>query len=402
MGNGLYSEKRLGDAVVGVADSARMKKTRRRTIILICVGTVFLVGGGFGLKSCLSSPDETEGTATRRVERATVEATLTASGTIRSSKASGLNFGAPGKVTAVKVEVGEKVGAGTELARIDSVGARSQLEAKKLAVASARAQRQQASTGKYGSPAERQAAIGKANADVQQAEADLKTAREQLGNTVLKAPFAGTVLSVGGQVGDTVSGGGSTQPERDTGSKPAQDPMMMGGDGGSAPASPELPTGFVVLADLSSLEVSANFAEIDAARLKAGQKATVVLSAAQDQKLTATVTRIGYTPNSNGKVVQFPATLRLDSPPAGIRPGQTASVSILVGRRANVLTVTSAALSGTGSSATVLVKRGEKTETVPVKLGLRGENGVEVLSGLKEGDEVVVRAEESHSGGPGW
>jgi HlyD family secretion protein len=85
--------------------------------------------------------------------------------------------------------------------------------------------------------------------------------------------------------------------------------------------------------------------------------------------------------------------LRVPDPPAYLRQDMTVSVDIEVGRRANTTVVPAEAVNdANGNAAWVMKVDGHRLVRVPVKLGLKGEGHVEVLSGVAPGDLVAVTA----------
>jgi macrolide-specific efflux system membrane fusion protein len=196
---------------------------------------------------------------------------------------------------------------------------------------------------------------------------------------VLTAPGAGTVTAVNGGVGQRV--GSST------------------GTSGSETSSGA--DGFIVLTDLANLLVQAKVAEIDVSKVKTGQEATVTINALPDTPIAATVGAVDLTPTTTNNIVQFGVSLTMAQPPAGLRPGQSASVAITVARADDALAVPSAALRTAGGQNTVTVLSGGQEETRPVQVGVRSEALVQITSGLTEGEQVVLSVPSVSSGSGG-
>ena len=102
----------------------------------------------------------------------------------------------------------------------------------------------------------------------------------------------------------------------------------------------------------------------------------------------------------NNNVVEYGVTVTLDDPSSDLRLGQTASVSITVGGKDNVLFVPSSAITKVGNFSTVVVRKDDQDTTTQVATGLVGDNGTEITSGLSEGDVVVLST--STDGGNGF
>ncbi len=145
------------------------------------------------------------------------------------------------------------------------------------------------------------------------------------------------------------------------------------------------------IADLSTVWVIADVYERDLARVKVGQKVEVVIDAFPERKFEAKVTYL-Y-PILNASTRTTPVRLELSNRDGLLRPGMFAHVDLATGDTAPRLAVPNAAVIDAGSRQVVLVALGEgKFKPQLVKLGLRGKDKVEILDGLKIGDQVVVAA----------
>jgi macrolide-specific efflux system membrane fusion protein len=135
--------------------------------------------------------------------------------------------------------------------------------------------------------------------------------------------------------------------------------------------------------------VTVGFSESDISKVHVGQSATVTLDALSGVELAAHVSSISLVGTTSSSVVSYDATLTLDQNDSRVKPGMSASASVIVGQASGV-TVANAAVTGSGSLATVnLLKNGE-TVSQQVVVGLRGDSRTQIVSGLKEGDQVVV------------
>ena len=146
--------------------------------------------------------------------------------------------------------------------------------------------------------------------------------------------------------------------------------------------------------DLASTtyQVTANVVETDVATLQLGQEASVTV-AAIDADLTGKVTAIAPVAeeSTSGGVVSYAVTVALNAPPATLRPGMTADVTITTASASGVLAVPAAAIRGTSDSYTVLVMNASGIpESRPVTVGLMTSGLVEIKSGLSAGDVVVT------------
>jgi multidrug efflux pump subunit AcrA (membrane-fusion protein) len=89
-------------------------------------------------------------------------------------------------------------------------------------------------------------------------------------------------------------------------------------------------------------------------------------------------------------VVNYDVTVVLDETDPAMRPGMTASAAIVVERRENVLLAPNRAIKSSGKTKIITLMQNDRSITTTVTLGLVGESYSEIVSGLKQGDTVVV------------
>jgi HlyD family secretion protein len=223
--------------------------------------------------------------------------------------------------------------------------------------------------------------IAQAQATVNGAQASVEAAQRGVNTTTLTAPQDGTVLSVAGKVGEVSSSGGSSSSSSGTSS--------TGSTSSSSTASSSTGSGFVVLANLSGLAVTANIAEADAAKVQLGQPAKVTFPAT-NTTATGSVTQITPQSTVTNNVVLFPVQVSLDTAPPGVEVGSTASMSITTGSKTDVLVAPSSAITTVGNRHTVVVRRNEIDTVVPVQIGLVGDTTTEITDGVQAGDQLVL------------
>jgi macrolide-specific efflux system membrane fusion protein len=228
------------------------------------------------------------------------------------------------------------------------------------------------------------ATLAQDRASVLQADVSLQAAQRTLGQTVLRAPAAGTVSAVSGVIGESVSGGGTSSNSTSSSASSSTGGASTTGTTSSSSS------GFVELVNLRGLQVTGSFSESDAAKIRLGQAGTITVSALPNEKLAAHVIAIATTGTTSSGVVQYTVTLALDNTVAGLKPGMSANASVTTGERDNVLNVPNAAVTGTGSNATVKVMTNGVQSTVNVIAGLVGDSTTEIQSGLKAGQQVVT------------
>jgi multidrug efflux pump subunit AcrA (membrane-fusion protein) len=326
---------------------------------------------------------------TATVQRGTVTVAVSAAGTVQAAQTRGLGFSTTGTVTELSVRAGDLVTAGQVLARIDPADSQAAVDAASARVddaqtavtkaqqtaalpvcptatpsESASAGPRPGAGGANPSPTCRSARtttsdqLLSAEQQLNNAKLALTQANARLAGTVITSPIAGRVLSVGGAVGSRASAGG---------------------------------TGFIVLGDLSTLGVSAQFTEADIGRLAVGQVAAVTLPGRVP--VAGKVSQIDPAGTITNRLVRYGVVIAFDQVPADLLLGQSATVVVTTASADNVLYVASAAVvvaaDGTGS---VTVRAEGRDVTRTVRLGLRGDQYTEVGDGLAEGEVVVLPA----------
>ncbi|MFF4186741.1 efflux RND transporter periplasmic adaptor subunit [Streptomyces sp. NPDC001691] len=394
---------------------------RRRAVLINSVLGVAVLAGAGGAYAAVTSHSDSPARAdakTVTVARGTVLATVSGSGSLASPSDAGVNFTTGGRLTEVDVKPGDKVTKGQVLGKVDATAARETLAQDEASLTAAQANLTKVQEGQpssstasgtgggsatrgsakvapapAASPTVDPAQLAQAEAQLTQAQNAVDAAQRAVDGTTLTAPVAGTVASVSAKPGDTVSGTGGN-----------------GGSGGganstgnSASSSSSTLTGFVVLTNPSGMQVTANFSEADALKLRPGQAATVTLNAEPGTVLNAKVLSVSSLPvssgsgsggggnNGSGSAVQYAATLTITSPTAELRTGLSASIQVVTGEASGALSVPSAAVTGTGAGrAVTVVKADGTTERTPVTVGLEGDSADQILSGLSEGEKVQL------------
>lgn len=220
-----------------------------------------------------------------------------------------------------------------------------------------------------------------AEANLREARLSVRSARQEVRETTLRAPISGTIASVSGAVGETVSGGASGGGDSE-GSTPGGTGDESGGGGGEA---------FMVLAQLHRLKMEVSFSEADIGKVRAGQTATVAIDAMEGTELAGRVTKVSVLPEEGSSgVVEYPATILLTQSAKGLRAGMSASAEVVVEQVKNALTVPSEAISQAPGGKTVTVEEDGEEVTKTVTTGLVGDETTEVVSGVKAGQTLVL------------
>lgn len=154
----------------------------------------------------------------------------------------------------------------------------------------------------------------------------------------------------------------------------------------------DAPSGDAIDIQSGTMQVTASFAETDLPALKVGQAASISITATNETatgKLT-TIDPVAATSGSSS-VVTYSVVITLDSTPADVKSGMSASVSITTAEADNVLAVPAIALVGGNGSYSVRVMAADGSiSTVPVTVGLTTTQYAAITAGLNAGDTVVV------------
>ena len=216
--------------------------------------------------------------------------------------------------------------------------------------------------------------------DFSVAQSTMAVAQKNYDATFVRAPVTGTVASISAGVGQNA---------------PTSSSSVVGAV-----------TGFIVLTDVSSLQVSAGFSEADAAKLAVGQIASFSYAALTNVNSTGKLVSIDTLPTTTNGATSYKATFSIDGKVDGLKPGMTATATVKTGSASNVLQVTSQAVSIRGRGATVNVittKNGKDVITpTPVVVGLQGDSSVQIISGVEAGTKVVLRSNTSSVGTNGF
>ncbi len=143
--------------------------------------------------------------------------------------------------------------------------------------------------------------------------------------------------------------------------------------------------------DLSSVWVIADLSEQDIGLVKTGAAAKVSITSYPNEVFSGRVTYIYPTLKADTRSV--PIRVELANPGQRLKPAMFAQVELAVGGKTPVLTVPDSAVIDTGTRRLVLVQAGVgRFEPREVELGARGENFVQVIKGVSDGEQVVVAA----------
>ena len=382
-----------------------------------------------------------------KVKKHDLESIVSASGKIQARTTVNISSQSMGRVTKLAVEEGDRVKQGQFLVEIDPRSLRTQVEnreaglsAQRTAVTQAQVQlesaksslklaqdtlkrqqdlwKDQLTTKQDLERAEndvkirereveaREAAIQMESTRVRQTSAELANARYNLGLLSIESPIDGIVTRRSIELGENV---------------------MIGTMNNAG-------TVLMTIADMSIIEAELEVDETDIPNVKLGQAAKVTIDAIPDKTFTAKVTEIGNSPiqataAAATRAINFKVVVTIDGEIPEVRPGFTCTADITTATRKGVVAIPIQATTvrelvfdekgnvvkppepdkkkpqrpgapvDTGElkpgetkkeTEGVFVGKDGKAAFLPVKTGIAGEKFLEVLSGVKEGDEVIV------------
>ena len=201
--------------------------------------------------------------------------------------------------------------------------------------------------------------IAAAEANVLSAQGQVQSAQAAYDNTIITAPADGTITSVDTKVGELAN---------------AQAEVL-------------------ILQDVANLYLEANINEADIASVVLGQPVQVTFDAlGPDKKFTAAVSEIDPAGTVISGVVNYKIEAKIQGDISEIKPGMTANMTIVTADKPSVLVIPSRAILNGTSGPTVRVITNDKKNTytqVPVTVGMQGDDGTEITSGLSEGQKIV-------------
>lgn len=208
---------------------------------------------------------------------------------------------------------------------------------------------------------------------VAQAERALADARDNLANTSIRAPFAGTVAKVSAKKGDSISSGS-------------------------------------IVATIMTKQKVANITlnEVDVAKIENGQKATLTFDAVSDITIAGEVSDVDSLGTASQGVVSYSVQIAFTTNDDRIKSGMTVSAAIVTDVKQNVLLLPNAAVKSQSDNYYVEILEGIKkspenvggqgivSKTLPiqktVEIGISNDAKTEIMSGLQEGELAVIRS----------
>jgi HlyD family secretion protein len=324
------------------ADSA--PRWWRRPRLWIGLLALLLIAGGVMYWQAQKATNNAPVFVTEPLRTGDLTLTVSANGTLQPTRAVNVGSELSGTVRRVLVDVNDRVSAGQVLVELDTAKLNDQVQRSRASLAAAQAaQAQSAATvkesqatlarfedvfqrsgGKVPSGAEldqARAAVDRALAAQASAQANVTVARTtvstdetNLSKASVRSPIDGVVLSRSVDPGNAVA------------------------------ASLQAVTLFRVAENLAQLQLEVNVDEADVGAVKVGQKATFTVSAYPSRRYPASIDRVDFGSTKTDNVVTYVTTLDVDNSDLSLRPGMTASATIVATERNGVLLVPNTAL----------------------------------------------------------
>jgi macrolide-specific efflux system membrane fusion protein len=133
-----------------------------------------------------------------------------------------------------------------------------------------------------------------------------------------------------------------------------------------------------------------------------GQTAAITFDALAGGTAAGTVTAVDILPTEGANVTTYGVTITLGEVPDGLRAGMSASVVVTTAEAADVLWAPTAAITTAGGQSTVTVRVNGVDTVTPVIVGLAGDSGTQITSGVAAGDQLVVTSTDSGSSDSGF
>ena len=326
-----------------------------------------------------------------------IQQTVVATGTVRSSNRVEVGARVSGKVEKILVKLGQKVKKGELIAELDSItpentlnSAQAQLAAYKAQLVAAQTayrvansnfqriaklyKRKASSLDDYEN-AQNNLDSAKANveqiqAQIKQSEIEVNTAATNLNYTKITSPIDGTVISIPVSVGQTVNANQTT------------------------------PT-IIQVADLDTMLIKPEISEGDITKIKPGMKVQFTTLAEPDEIYQAeiasvdpaltTLTDNEYSESvSDTNAIYYYANVLVPNPEHKLQIGMTTQNTIITAQKQHVLVVPTLAIQKRNGQNSVQILDGDKVVEKIVQIGLHDDINTEILSGLNEGDNVIL------------
>ncbi len=377
-------------------------KKRKKAFIII---GVIVVIGIFIILNLQLQREKSISVTVEKVKKQHLTSIVSASGEIKPKKSVNISAHVPGRIVKIGVEEGQTVNKDEFLLKLDSLQYEAQAERDRALISSYKAEliKAKASLNKDKNSYKRQKELyeenlisreelegAKAQYDIskaqheailyqiKQAEASLQSTLDNLSKTVYNSPIDGIITSLRVEEGEIALVGTMNNPG----------------------------TVLMSIADLSVMEVEVEVDETDIVGIKIGQTSEIRVDAFPDEIIKGKVTEIGSSAlqkvTSSQASKDFKVIITLNDPPPYLKPGLTASADIITAEKEDVLAVPISSLvlrdkesdddneKEEQEEGIYTVNKENRVKFSPIEKGIMGEMEIEITSGLKEGQKIVV------------
>lgn len=368
--------------------------------VVSAVVVVCLIGGGgyyfYNKSAKAKAASNTTRYYTVTAQKSNIDVTVSATGTVEATQTKDVVANNSGTVQNLNVKVGDTVNQGDAIAKVQSDDIDAAVSKANLTV---QQQQLQVNNAKNANDQAMQ------QLSLQSAQNDLNNKIEQQNKMTLAAPIGGVVVAKNNNTGDSVQAGKA----------------------------------LVTIADLSSMKIDVQVDELDISKVKTGQTADIKFDAISGKAYTGTVDSISQMGTTSNNVTTYDVIVTINNPD-GVKIGMNANVNIKVTSKADALTIPVEALIERNNKKYVMLKTNSGSKTsqssswsgnsnsgnssykknrssgsfsgnsnssgrmstlggklVEVETGLENETTVEITSGIKEGDQVMIQLPQSTS-----
>lgn len=339
--------------------------TNKKRILAACVALAVIGGGVYYYQTSQAAKAVQKQYTTGLVEKGTVSSLITSTGTINPVNYVDISTNVAGKLEQVLVKENDHVTKGQIIAYIDQRQLQATADDAEAALAQA-----QLNVNRYKALVDQNAIDRKTYDDavtaLEKAQAAYDRAEANLSDAVITSPMDGYVIGTPLKAGQTISTGISTQ-------------MII-----------------ATVADLSNLEIYLTVDETDIGQIKDGAQVDFTVDSLPGKTFTGYVSQIakgtkGEMGTTSTSVVYYTVKVSIPADIAGnFLPTMTARASIHGQEQANTLKVPLTAVRTDKQGEYVYIIRDGQPVRQSVTTGITGDNEIQILKGLSEGDEIVV------------
>lgn len=357
--------------------------------IIIAAGVLIVIAGAGWMLSGSEGKSKVE-IETTEVKRGDISYSITATGTVEPVTKVDVGTQVSGIIDKLYADYNSLVTKGQVIAEMDRVTLQSELKAKQATYDGAKAEfdyQQKNYTRSRTlhdkgliSDTDYELATNsyeKAKSSYDSSKADLAKAQRNLAYTTITSPIDGIVINRAVEEGQTVAAGFET------------------------------PTLFTIAADLTQMQVVANVDEADIGGVEEGQRVSFTVDAYPNDTFEGKVTQVRLEATTTSNVVTYEVVISAQNPDLKLKPGLTANVNIYTIDKPNALCVAAKALRFVpdaqlvGQDALIKdcqakhklwIRQGNIYTAHPVEVGITNSIQTEIISGIKEGEIVILDA----------